>query len=214
MFNLLTVAVLLPVEMAFGYLESITGLLVQPIKHGNPNAKEPEMLNAITKPLTDAIVQIDKSVLDAIATNSTYGNDNVSLLKRKCKREGSAYQQELDGLPRLIVNETFANTNQSSSNDSSDYVKCDFLFANVDWPEWLIGLVLLIVSLVLLSTCLVCMVKILSSVFNGPVAKIIQKVVNSDLPGVFKYLTGLLAILVILFTSVFFSINIQIRIIN
>lgn len=64
------------------------------------------------------------------------------------------------------------------------------------WPEWVIGVVLLIVSLVALSTCLVLMVKILGSLFQGPVAHLIQKTVNSDLPGVFKYLTGFFAIMV------------------
>lgn len=40
------------------------------------------------------------------------------------------------------------------------------------------------------------MVKILSSVFKGPAAALIQKAVNSDLPGVFSHLTGLIAITV------------------
>jgi hypothetical protein len=47
-----------------------------------------------------------------------------------------------------------------------------------------------------LSMCLVFMVKTLGSIFQGPVAKLIQKVVNSDLPGPFRYLTGLVAIVV------------------
>ena len=71
-----------------------------------------------------------------------------------------------------------------------------FLFSYVDWPEWLVGLLILIVSLIGLSMCLVFMVKILGSIFQGPVAKLIQKVVNSDLPGPFRYLTGLVAIVV------------------
>jgi hypothetical protein len=47
-----------------------------------------------------------------------------------------------------------------------------------------------------LSMCLVFMVKTLGPIFQGPVAKLIQKVVNSDLPGPFRYLTGLVAIVV------------------
>ena len=129
MFNLLSVAVLLPVEMATNYLEIVSGLLVNPLKNHNPNAKEPEMLNAITKPLTNAIIQIEKSVLDKIATNQT-----------------------------------------------SENTKCTFLFANSTWPEWSIGLILLLVSITILSTCLVMVVKIMSSLLIGPVAKLIQKV--------------------------------------
>jgi hypothetical protein len=40
------------------------------------------------------------------------------------------------------------------------------------------------------------MVKILSALFKGSFAMIIKKVVNSDLPGVGKYFTGFIAILV------------------
>lgn len=40
------------------------------------------------------------------------------------------------------------------------------------------------------------MVKILNSVFQGPVAKLLQKIVNSDLPGVFRHFTGFVAIIV------------------
>lgn len=148
MFNLLSVAVLLPVEMATNYLEIVSGLLVNPLKNHNPNTKEPEMLNAITKPLTNAIIQIEKSVLDKIATNHSSESDR--LIKQICKSS--------------ILNQTSENT------------KCSFLFANSTWPEWTIGLILLLVSITILSTCLVMVVKIMSSLLIGPVAKLIQKV--------------------------------------
>lgn len=83
MFNLLTVLVLLPIELSTRYLESISLLLVQPLSSKSTNAKEPELLNAITKPLTDSIIQIDKSVLDKIAVNQTA--DNSTLIKQFCK---------------------------------------------------------------------------------------------------------------------------------
>jgi hypothetical protein len=53
------------------------------------------------------------------------------------------------------------------------------------------------------------MVKILSSVFKGPAAALIQKAVNSDLPGVFSHLTGLIAITVIslILTKLIYKIN-------
>jgi sodium-dependent phosphate cotransporter len=66
----------------------------------------------------------------------------------------------------------------------------------VNWPEWIVGIVLLVLSLLVLITCLLFMVKILNSVFQGPVAKLLQKIVNSDLPGPFRYLTGFVAIMV------------------
>lgn len=84
MFNLMSVLVLLPLEIATNYLEKTSKLLVEPLHNHNPNAKEPEMLNAITKPLTNAIIQIEKSVLDKIATNQSSETDK--LIKQICKK--------------------------------------------------------------------------------------------------------------------------------
>lgn len=174
MFNLLTVIILLPLELAFQYLERFSGVLVAPLKATKGNStdgKEPELLGAITKVLVDAIIQIDKRVLESIASNASYETD--SLIKRVCQKK--------------------LNENKTATINATD-TKCSFLFANVDWADWVIGLILLLVSLLLLSSCLVGMVKILSSIFNGPVSLIIQKIVNSDLPGVFKYFTGFIVI--------------------
>lgn len=141
----------------------------------NSSAKEPEMLNAITKPLTNAIVQLDKKVLEAIAQNTAKPND--TLIKHFCPKNVTI----------MINGSEIVQLNKEN--------KCSFLLEGLTWPEWAIGLLLLVISLVVLCTCLVLMVKILSTVFKGPVAKIIQKMVNSDLPGKWKYLTGMIAIL-------------------
>jgi hypothetical protein len=111
MFNLLTVLVLLPVELSFRYLETVSLFLVGPLHHSNPNVKEPEMIGAITKPLTESIIQIDKKVLDSIASNKSA--DNSSLIKRNCKK---------------ILIEAF-NLNDSISNGTNVYIedpKCKF----------------------------------------------------------------------------------------
>lgn len=57
-----------------------------------------------------------------------------------------------------------------------------------------IGVLLLAVSLALLCTCLVAMVKLLNSVLKGQIAKVVKKTVNAELPGKFKYFTGALII--------------------
>ena len=60
-----------------------------------------------------------------------------------------------------------------------------FLFMNVAgiWEDWVIGLILFLVTIVILCTCLVLIVKILNSIFSGHVAVILKKFVNSDFPG-------------------------------
>jgi sodium-dependent phosphate cotransporter len=102
MFNVMSVLVMLPLEMATNYLEVTSKILVKPLQNHNPNAKEPEMLNAITKPLTNSIIQIEKSVLDKIATNQS--SDSDRLIKQICKKTKN-----------LILNETFNSTNDVSN---------------------------------------------------------------------------------------------------
>ncbi|XP_012943081.1 sodium-dependent phosphate transport protein 2B [Aplysia californica] len=76
--------------------------------------------------------------------------------------------------------------------------ECEFLFKGL-YPtlnDKEIGGILLVISLVILSVCLVCMVKLLHSLLRGPMAVIIKKFVNADFPGPLGYLTGYLAILI------------------
>ncbi|KAK2872898.1 hypothetical protein Q8A67_022795 [Cirrhinus molitorella] len=59
-----------------------------------------------------------------------------------------------------------------------------------------VGLILLASSLLVLCTCLLLLVKLLNSLLQGQVAKAIQKIINTDFPFPFGWLTGYLAILV------------------
>jgi len=78
---------------------------------------------------------------------------------------------------------------------------------NVDWADWVVGVVLLAISLFLLIGCLITLTKILSSLFKGPTGKLLTKWVNSDLPGFGKYFTGFIAILVIYLVFYFYNLS-------
>ena len=58
------------------------------------------------------------------------------------------------------------------------------------------GVLLLFFSIFILCACLIGMVKVLSSLMNGPMSTIIRKTINADFPGVFHHLTGYVTILV------------------
>lgn len=62
--------------------------------------------------------------------------------------------------------------------------------------EILAGAILLICSLFFMIICLLIMVKLLNSLLQGSMAKIIHKFINSDFPGYAKHLTGYVAILI------------------
>jgi sodium-dependent phosphate cotransporter len=66
----------------------------------------------------------------------------------------------------------------------------------LNWDEWAVGLLLLAISLSILVVCLIMMVKVLTSIFKGSVANIVQKVVNSDFPGYWRFFNGIVSILI------------------
>lgn len=53
------------------------------------------------------------------------------------------------------------------------------LFADSDLPDLAIGLILLALSLLVLCSCLVMIVKLLNSVLKGQVASVIKKTINT-----------------------------------
>ena len=84
--------------------------------------------------------------------------------------------------------------------------KGSFLFESLNWQEWQIGLLLLVISLIVLCACLIFMVKILSSIFKGAIAKCLTKIINANLPGPLKYLTGYIVMAVNIFLKLY-SLN-------
>ena len=91
-------------------------------------------------------------------------------------------------------------TNENAASSLIPDQRCGFIFATVSWPDWGIGLLLLIVSLISLCTCLVLLVKLLQSMLKGTISTIIFKTVNADFPGIFRHLTPYLAIGVTIIT--------------
>jgi sodium-dependent phosphate cotransporter len=73
MFNFLTVAVLLPLEAATGYLFHLSKAIISSYTTLTSQDKPPDMLKVITKPFTKFVMQVDKKLISKIAaeTNST-----------------------------------------------------------------------------------------------------------------------------------------------
>ncbi|XP_068933672.1 sodium-dependent phosphate transport protein 2A [Petaurus breviceps papuanus] len=70
------------------------------------------------------------------------------------------------------------------------------LFVDTLLPDLAVGLILLAGSLTVLCTCLILLVKLLNSVLQGQVAKVVQKVINTDFPHPFTWVTGYFAMVV------------------
>ncbi|XP_066469044.1 sodium-dependent phosphate transport protein 2A [Tiliqua scincoides] len=194
-FNWLSVLVLLPLEVASGYLHRITKVAVATFNFQS-GQDAPELLKVITEPFTGLIIQLDKSVITGIATGDE-SLHNKSLIRVWC--EASVPQIHSTGTRGKLLNcSSLAPCSLGSTGNLSSQVqrKCNHLFVDSSLPDLAVGLMLLAGSLVVLCTCLIMLVKLLNTVLKGQVARVIQKVINTDLPSPFGWATGYFAMLV------------------
>uniref|UniRef100_A0A4W4E3M0 Sodium-dependent phosphate transport protein 2B n=1 Tax=Electrophorus electricus TaxID=8005 RepID=A0A4W4E3M0_ELEEL len=197
-FNWLSVLVLLPLEVATGVLYKLTKLLIDSF-HIQTGQDAPDLLKVITKPLTKNIIELDSSVISDIAIGDPSAR-NKSLIKVWCKTK------ELSNItiPGVINCTTgalcWAEGNQTwmqkNITTTINLKRCGHIFAWTDLPDLAVGLILLALSLLVLCTCLILIVKLLNSMLKGQVAIAIKKVLNTDFPFPFGWVTGYLAILV------------------
>ncbi|EPY77871.1 Renal sodium-dependent phosphate transport protein 2 isoform 5-like protein [Camelus ferus] len=189
-FNWLSVLVLLPLEAATGYLHHITRLVVASFNiRGGRDA--PDLLKIITEPFTKLIIQLDQSVITSIAT----GNEslrNHSLIRIWCHPD----PMEMMLLPVSLTPPSDSHCQSLRVSTSSVEPKGHHIFVDTGLPDLAVGLILLAGSLVLLCTCLILLVKMLNSLLKGQVAKVIQKVINTDFPAPFTWATGYFAMVV------------------
>ncbi|XP_061045977.1 sodium-dependent phosphate transport protein 2A isoform X6 [Eubalaena glacialis] len=195
-FNWLSVLVLLPLEAATGYLHHITRLVVASFNiHGGRDA--PDLLKIITEPFTKLIIQLDKSVITSIATGDE-SLRNHSLIRIWCHPNPMEQnlketkvthfelhkKQAVEGSSSAVVpsRRPRAEANTSRMLGNATMEKCSHIFVDTGLPDLAVGLILLAGSLVLLCTCLILLVKMLNSLLKGQVAKVIQKVINTDCP--------------------------------
>ncbi|XP_072319034.1 sodium-dependent phosphate transport protein 2B-like [Eucyclogobius newberryi] len=200
-FNWLSVLVLLPVEVATGYLYKVTKLIIDSFNIESGEAA-PALLNVITDPLTESIIQLDETVLSQIAIGNPEAR-NMSLIKEWCKTftNTTLMNVTVPG-PENCTSPTLCwfdgNQTITLSNVSVTYnlEKCKHLFVDAPLSDLAVGLILLALSLLVLCSCLVLIVKLLNSMLKGQVAGIIKKILNTDFPFPFGWIVGYIAILV------------------
>nr|XP_021329113.1 sodium-dependent phosphate transport protein 2A [Danio rerio] len=185
-FNWLSVLVLLPLEAITGMMRLMSEAIVESFNIVT-GEKGPELLKVITEPFTKRIIQLDRTVIVGIATGQEVLR-NKSLIKVWCQTR-IAIQKNASFVPS--ENSTVLTTSLHMNAE-----KCTHLFVETRLSDLAVGLILLVCSLLVLCTCLLLLVKLLNSLLQGQVAKAIQKVINTDFPFPFSWLTGYLAILI------------------
>jgi len=205
MFNILSVIILLPIEVASNYLFRLTKVIIESMHLGEGDESlKKELLSKLTKPFTSLVIQLDKKIIESIAKGDKSA-DSKSLIKYICDKG--------DKITKVVmvnkqVNETIVTaTNQTSyvlknitvpeNQTSTINVKlCKFIFHDTGLSDTAVGAIMLVIALVILCVCLVLIVKTLHSLLRGQIAVVIRKTINSDFPKPFGFLTGYFAILV------------------
>ncbi|KYO28723.1 sodium-dependent phosphate transport protein 2A [Alligator mississippiensis] len=185
-FNWLSVLVLLPLEVATGFLHRVSALLVAALRVRS-GKDAPALLRTLTEPLTRRIIQLDESVITGIVTGDESAR-NRSLVRVWCGQP--ALQLQSPGPGGAALNCSAGALGNTTAE------KCHHLFVDSALPDVAVGLVLLAGSLLLLCSCLLLLVKLLNSVLRGAVAGAVQKVINTDLPPPLSWLSGYCAMLV------------------
>ena len=190
MFNVLCVVIFLQIEAITGYLYYLTNAIMDGLDLSTNKDLKQDYLKKITKPFENAVIQIDKKIIEKIARAKTEAErlkyEKASLLKVTCAT--------------VEKNVTLINTTSSTTNLTWEIktksTPCEYLFHGTTLSDTEVGIILLVLSLILLCVCLICIVKLLHSMLKGQLAVAIRKVVNTDFPKPFGFLTGYLAIIV------------------
>uniref|UniRef100_A0A672RV45 Sodium-dependent phosphate transport protein 2A n=1 Tax=Sinocyclocheilus grahami TaxID=75366 RepID=A0A672RV45_SINGR len=186
-FNWLSVLVLLPLEAITGVMRLTSEAVVESFNIVT-GENGPELLKVITEPLTKRIIQLDKTVIVGIATGQELLR-NKSLIKVWCQT-----WILVSNISVCLQMKIFHVLTSVVANNY--HLFCTHLFVETGLSDLAVGLILLASSLLVLCTCLLLLVKFLNSLLQGQVAKAIQKIINTDFPFPFGWLTGYLAILV------------------
>ena len=193
MFNILSVLVFLPIEVACGYLYITTEFLVTKMNLQGRSMSKKEFLKKLTNPFTKMIIQLDESVITRIAKGDKSA-ESQSLVKYWCDKG----QEQIV----TVMQHNFTLPSNSSSLIAINKTivvhskPCKFLLHGTGLSDSVIGLITLFASLLILCCCLVGIVKLLQSILQGRIAIIVKRTVNNDLPKPFGFLTGYCAIIV------------------
>lgn len=114
---------------------------------------------------------------------------NITTILRSDCTGVNPNQNETDDLNHPLVTDTETEFDYKIEN-----YQCGYLFAGWDLSDTWTGFILLILSLALLWTCLVILVKILKSLLQEKIADMLKGTLNADLPGV-PWLTGYIAMI-------------------
>jgi len=176
MFNFMTVGVLLPVELITGYLYYLTKAMVEDATVRDDDKWEGP-LKKIVSPLTKKIIIANKNVIKYMATGEDKSGNPVD----SCDQ---FYPATCDG----SVN--YKNCKMGLISCDKDTGDCPAFFSDgaTQKDDEVSGGVVLFLSLVLLTVCLIGLITVLQKLLLGMSTRVIYKATN--LPGLLSICVG------------------------
>ena len=210
MFNFLTTAVLLPIEILTNFLFVVSEKLTNAIPFENAEQiAKANFIGAILNPFTDAFIRLNNTAIDAL----TNGNSNITEIALRCCDERVLLENQttLVNITNLETNQTETKNVTISTNVTKCFSQCNYLCMPMlkGLGDAGTGLFWIIFSILVLIACLFGIVKVLSLLIVGPIAKGVRKGLNASLPGRMKWFTQvILFVIALLLTLIVQSSNI------
>ena len=198
MFNLLTTSILLPLEIFSGFLfvisDKLTGLI--PFEN-SASISQANFMAAILNPVTDAFFTLNSTAVDLLSS----GNKDIKEVALKCCQTETilVYTNNTNLINETNSSSLFDNMTISLySNETRCLKECTYWCMPMlkSFGEGGTGLFWIILSVVVLISSLFGIVKVLSLLIVGPVAKGVRRALNASLPGKFKWFTQVILFLV------------------
>ena len=213
MFNLLTTSILLPVEILSHFLYVVSTALanLMPFDNVDQIAKA-NFMAFILNPVCNLFILLDNNAVNALAN----GSDITQVALRCCQSDTvKEYFNSSINLTTTLSPKTKSSFIMNNTNDYINKTVC--LKKCTYWCMPMIegigdggtGLFWIILSIVVLIACLFGIVKVLSLLIVGPIAKGVRIAVNASFPKPFGWLTEIvLFIIAFLLTIIVQSSNI------
>lgn len=203
MFNFLTTAVLLPIEIFTGFLFIVSNAITNVMPFDNIDAiAQANFMAAILNPVCDLFIK-----LDADAVNAASNGEEITQVAKRCCDESSNLFNSTTTANFINGTNNFNNqNNQTVCLQECNYWCMPMLRAFGDGGT---GLFWIIFSIIVLISCLFGIVKVLSLLIVGPIAKGVNIAINASFPGYMKWFTQVvLFIIALLLTIIVQSSNI------
>ncbi|CAJ0609873.1 unnamed protein product [Cylicocyclus nassatus] len=165
-FNICCIFVILPLELATGFIEELSWLIVDPlIAEQGINFKT---LDLLTDPVNRMVLEVNEDELRNATIDDDYFAPDHSFVYRCVFKNGSRIYR----------------------------CPYTHLFAYSSYSDSIIGWIVLIISVAVLVFCLIGVVYLIQQLLKGPLAKYVRGLLSRECPGKWKPCTGYTVMLV------------------